>query len=68
MSKSLSFYIDRYLSGTLSTTEWHELQALMKDPDASRQLSRLMEEQLAARAAGNMMYPEVTDRMKAAVA
>lgn len=68
MSKSLSFYIDRYLSGTISTTEWQELQALMKEPGASRQLSQLMEEQLAARAAGNMVYPEVTDRMKAAVA
>jgi ferric-dicitrate binding protein FerR (iron transport regulator) len=68
MSKPLSFYIDRYLSGTISTTEWHELQVLMKEPGAGQQLSQLMEEQLAARAAGNIVYPEVTDRMKAAVA
>lgn len=40
----------------------------MKEPGASRQLSQLMGEQLTARAAGNMMYPEVTDRIKAAVA
>lgn len=68
MSKSLSFYIDRYLSGTISATEWHELQVLMKEPGASQQLSQLMEEQLAAREAGNIVYPEVTDRMKAAIA
>ncbi|MBX3255179.1 MAG: FecR family protein [Chitinophagaceae bacterium] len=68
MDKTLEFYIDRYLSGTISATEWRELQELMKDPATQRQLNQLMDRQLAERAAANPSYPEVVNRVKAAVA
>ncbi|MBX2925500.1 MAG: FecR domain-containing protein [Chitinophagaceae bacterium] len=68
MDKTLEFYIDRYLSGTISTTEWQELQELMKNPATQHRLNQLMDSQLAARAAANPSYPEVVNRLKTAIA
>jgi ferric-dicitrate binding protein FerR (iron transport regulator) len=60
--------IDRYISGMLQEGDKAILRKLLDDPRYAQELERIMDEQLAARAAGEYDYPEVVARIQQGVA
>lgn len=61
----LTYYIERYLEGSITPGEWTILQELMNQPDTHQELDELMEIQLSARASTEITYPSVVERLKA---
>lgn len=59
--------IDRYISGRLQEGDKATLRKLLDDPRYAQELERIMDEQLASRAAGKYDYPEVVARIKQGV-
>lgn len=59
--------IDRYISGMLQEGDKAALRKLLDDPRYAQELEQIMDEQLAARAAGEYDYPEVVARIKQGV-
>lgn len=62
--KQLTYYIERYLEGSITSGEWKILQELMQQPESHQQLDELMEMQLTARASTEITYPSLVDRLK----
>ena len=61
----LTYYIERYLEGSITPGEWTILQELMNQPENHQVLDELMELQLSARASSGITYPSVVERLKA---
>ena len=59
--------VDRYISGMLQEGDKATLRRLLNDPLYVQELERIMDEQLAAKTAGEYDYPEVVNRIKLAV-
>ena len=59
--------VDRYISGMLQEGDKATLRRLLDDPHYVQELERIMDEQLAAKAAGEYDYPDVVNRIKLAV-
>jgi len=59
--------IDRYISGMLQEGDKATLRKLLDDPSYVQELERIMDEQLAAKAAGEYDYPGVVARVKRGV-
>jgi ferric-dicitrate binding protein FerR (iron transport regulator) len=59
--------VDRYISGTLNENERVTFRKLLDDPRYVQELSDLMDERLAAKAAEEYDYPEVVERIRTAV-
>lgn len=61
----LSYYIERYLEGNITSEEWATLKELTDIPENERVLSSLMDEQIASRVNAATSYPGVMERIKA---
>ncbi|QEC45700.1 FecR family protein [Pseudobacter ginsenosidimutans] len=60
----LTYYIERYLDGSITPEEWSILQELMHQPESQQVLEELMEIQLTARHSAGFTYPSVIERLK----
>lgn len=59
--------VERYISGMLQEGDKAALRRLLDDPHYVQELERIMDEQLASKAAGKYHYPETVNRIKLAV-
>ncbi len=65
--QSLEYYIDNYIQGTITDEEWKALQELLKESANNEYLKVIMEDQLNRSVLSGMEYPQVVNRVKAAV-
>lgn len=66
-TQPLEYYIDAYLTGTITPQEWTTLQALLRDPENIDRLNSIMDQQLADRAVTGEHYPDAAARIRAAI-
>lgn len=59
--------VDRYISGTLREGDKAALRKLLDDPRYVEALANIMDDQFAAKPAGEYDYPEVVNRIKTAI-
>jgi transmembrane sensor len=63
-AEQLTYYIERYLEGSITPGEWNILQEQMLQPESQQVLEELMEIQLTARDNAGITYPSVIERLK----
>ncbi len=59
--------VNRYITGTLQEGDKATLRRLLNDPKYVQELEKLMDEQLAAKAPEEYVYPEAVNRIKLAI-
>jgi ferric-dicitrate binding protein FerR (iron transport regulator) len=63
----LEYYINSYLSGSITPEEWSELQELLKDSDNWQELKKLMDIQIAEYALSEPLFPRMKDAIRKGV-
>ncbi|MGN6420561.1 MAG: FecR family protein [Pseudobacter sp.] len=67
MDQSLSYYIDRYTTGTITSEELKVLARLLKDPTNQAVLQQLMDDSWTSWQDHQMDFSDVTDRVETAL-
>lgn len=63
----LEYYINSYLSGSITPEEWGELQELLKDSNNWQELKKLMDIQIAEYALSEPLFPRMKDAIRKGV-